>query len=118
MLISDPYIDQAVVYGDGRQFISAMIIPSQENLQQQAEYSGWSIEIVDEFIQTPAIHEFFETRIEEVMQAVSPPERVKKFLLMGRALQVDADELTATLKVRRRHIIAKYETQLSALYEN
>ncbi len=51
------------------------------------------------------------------MQKVSNPERVKKFLVLDRPFQLDADELTATLKVRRNHIIRKFEPQLAALYD-
>jgi long-subunit acyl-CoA synthetase (AMP-forming) len=50
------------------------------------------------------------------MQAVSGPERVKAFLLLGRPFQADAEELTATLKVRRRRIIENYADRLEALY--
>ena len=44
------------------------------------------------------------------------PERVKDFLLLARPFQVEADELTATMKVRRRYILDKYRAQLEALY--
>jgi len=47
---------------------------------------------------------------------VSQPERVKKCLLLARPFQVADEELTATLKLRRRHIITKFEPQLAALY--
>ena len=50
------------------------------------------------------------------MQAVSQPERVRAFLLLARPFQVEAGELTATLKVRRGHIIEKFRDQLDALY--
>ena len=50
------------------------------------------------------------------MEVVSSPERVKKCLVLDEPFQLENDELTATLKVRRRHIIAKYETQLESLY--
>ena len=51
------------------------------------------------------------------MAPVSQPERVKKCLLMARPFQACDDELTATLKVRRHHIIARCEADLAALYE-
>jgi long-subunit acyl-CoA synthetase (AMP-forming) len=51
------------------------------------------------------------------MEPVSQPERVKKCLLLARPFQVADEELTATLKIRRRHILAKFEPQLAALYE-
>jgi long-chain acyl-CoA synthetase len=118
ILVSDIYIDQAVVYGDGRKFVSALVVPNFEQLRQKAAELKCSLESdADGFIQVPCIQDFFAQRIDAVMQNVSNPERVKKFLVLDRPFQVDADELTATLKVRRNHIIRKYERQLAALYE-
>ena len=118
LLTSDSYIDQAVAYGDGRQFISALIVPNFENLHEMADELNCSIDVDDGFIQNQPIIDFYQERIDALMQAVSQPERVRKFLLLARPFQVEDDELTATLKVRRRHIIGKYEAQLAALYDN
>jgi len=117
LLVSDIYIDQAVVYGDGRRFVSALLVPNFEHLEQKARELGCKIEARDGFIETPALHGFLEERVRAVMQSVSQPERVKKILVLERPFQLADDELTATLKVRRSHLIAKYESQLAALYE-
>jgi long-chain acyl-CoA synthetase len=118
LLISDPLIDQAVVYGDGRRFVSALVVPNFEQLKQTAAELGCPIQSSpDGFIDAPRIREIFAKRIDAVMQHVSNPERVKKFVILDRPFQVDADELTATLKVRRTHIIRKYERHLAALYD-
>lgn len=118
ILSRDEYIDQAVVYGDGRQFVSALIVPCFEKLQTLADENGWTIESDDDFITTPDVLTFLDERVQSVMQQVSQPERVKKFLALARPFQVEDDELTATLKVRRRHIISRYEKHLAGLYEN
>ena len=117
ILSRDEYIDQAVVYGDGRQFVSALIVPSFEKLQTVADEHGWTIDSDDDFITTPETLTFLEQRVEAVMKEVSQPERVKKFLALSRPFQVEDGELTATLKVRRRHIISRYEEHLAALYD-
>lgn len=117
ILARDEYIDQAVVYGDGRQFVSALIVPSFEKLESFAAGNGWTVETEGDFISTPEILDVLQQRVEAVMQQVSQPERVKRFLTLSRPFQVEDDELTATLKVRRRHIIMRYEEHLAALYE-
>ena len=116
ILSRDEFIDQAVVYGDGRKFVSALIAPDFAQLQTIAD--EWNIELTssDDFLTAPELLEFLEERVQEVMQQVSQPERVKKFLVLARPFQVSDGELTATLKVRRRHIIDRYEEQLAALY--
>lgn len=117
LLTSDPLIDQAVVYGDGRHFISALIVPNAALLRSEAEQLGCGWQVSDGFITTPALIEFIQARIDALMQVVSQPERVKRCLLLEQPFQLAADELTATMKVRRRHILAKYERQLAALYD-
>ncbi len=117
LLVSDSYIDQAVVYGDGRHFISALIVPNEKLLRQAVQTLGcdWTVDLG--FLKCEKLKAFMQSRVDLVMQAVSQPERVKKCLLLDRPFQQADGELTATMKVRRRHILAKYERELEALYE-
>ncbi|MBI3864613.1 MAG: long-chain fatty acid--CoA ligase [Planctomycetia bacterium] len=117
LLISDPYIDQAVVYGDRRPFVTAIVVPNFEKLEEECTAHGWKSQITDGFIRTPEIVGFLQARIDKLMEAVSQPERVRACLVMSRPFQVSDDELTATLKVRRRHIVSKFEPHLAALYD-
>ncbi len=117
LLTSDPYIDQAVVYGDGRHFISALIVPNAALLRGEAERLGCGWIESNGFVTTDALIEFMQSRIDAVMEIVSQPERVKRCLLLDKPFQLAEDELTATMKVRRRHILAKHEHELAALYE-
>ena len=76
---------------------------------------GWKVSAG--FVTTSALTDFIQARIDVVMEVVSHPERVKRCLLLDKPFQLAEDELTATMKVRRRHILAKYERELAALYE-
>ncbi len=113
----DEFIEQAVVYGDGRQFVSALVVPILGSLQTKAEELGCEIEAEGDFITAPQLLDFLAERVATAMEQVSQPERVKRFLVLSRPFRVDDDELTATLKVRRRFIIDKYEEHLAKLYE-
>ncbi len=117
LLISDPYIDQAVVYGDGRQFISALVVPNATLLKEEIQRQGWSLGLENDFITSADVCAFYEARIASVMEHVSQPERVRRFLLLYRPLSLERGELTATLKVRRRFVISQFETKLLSLYE-
>jgi long-chain acyl-CoA synthetase len=116
LLISDPFVDQAVVFGDARPFVSAILVPNFARLEEVCAAQGWKLDVADGFIRTAAVLDFYQERVDRVMEPVSQPERVKKCLLLARPFQVAEDELTATLKLRRRHIIAKFEPELAALY--
>jgi long-chain acyl-CoA synthetase len=118
LLASDMFVDQAVVYGDRRPFIVALIVPNFENLARKARELGTNWQAEGRFIHDPWVNEFYAERIEEVMQAVSQPERVKKFLVLSAPFKLESDELTATLKVRRRFVVQNYEQELAALYES
>ena len=118
ILTSDVFIDQAVVYGDGRKFVSALIVPNFDNLNAKVQELGIELQANGKFITDGTIRDFYAQRIKQVMQPVSQPERVKKFLLLKEPFKLEAEELTATLKVRRRHVVKTYETYLAALYEN
>lgn len=116
ILTSDPHLEHAVIYGDGRPFVAAILVPQPHMLQLRAKELGCTIEVDGEWVTTPALHKFFTQRVEELMQAVSKPERVKKFLILARPLSIEKEELTPKLSVRRKAIIAKHETALAALY--
>jgi long-chain acyl-CoA synthetase len=116
LLVSDPYIDHAVVYGDAKPFVSAILVPHFPSLETKAKELACSIEISDGLIQSEPLHAFLAERVAHAMREVSQPERVKEFLILARPFQLEDDELTATLKVRRRHIINKYIDKLNLLY--
>ncbi len=129
LLVSDPYIEQAVVYGDGRRFVSALLVPNFEllatvdiaGIEDIARVSASGSNHADcaenDFIELPEVLDLFKDRVNSLMESVSQPERVKKFLLLARPFEMANDELTTTLKVRRNFVIAKHKQSLTALYE-
>lgn len=117
LLTTDPLFDQAVVYGDGRNFISAVVVPNLPLLETLATTNDTAVETADGLITSPELLAIIDSKVSELMESVSQPERVKKCLVLDKPFQLENDELTATLKVRRRHIIAKYEDRLEAFYE-
>lgn len=117
ILVSDPFIDHAVLYGDRKHFITAILAPNLSLLEQKAREFDCELVRNGEFICESKLHAFLAERVARLMEQVSTPERVKKFLILGRAFQLELDELTATLKVRRRQITNKFNAELEALYQ-
>jgi long-chain acyl-CoA synthetase len=116
LLTADPLFEQAVVYGDGRNFISAVVVPNLDLLESVAENLGCAIDCQDGCVTTTQLLDYIDSKVQQLMQVVSQPERVKKCLVLEKPFGLEDDELTATLKVRRRHIIDKYEDRLEAFY--
>lgn len=116
ILVSDPYIEQAVVCGDGKPFVAALIVPDFPALERKAKELNCSIETEGDLIVSAPLRDFLCQRIDAVMQAVSQTERIKAFLLLARPFRVEDDEMTATLKVRRAHILKKFADQIETMY--
>jgi long-chain acyl-CoA synthetase len=121
LLASDPCIDQAVVYGDRKPFVAALIVPNLANLDAEArrcdDAEALAVpKVEDDLIRCAVRRRVMQGRVDRLMQAVSQPERVRAFLLLARPFQLEAGEVTPTLKLRRRQIHDRYRDRLEALY--
>jgi long-chain acyl-CoA synthetase len=117
LLVADEFIDQAVVHGDRRKFLSALVVPNFPRLAEEARRRGVDGVATAELVRRPDIAQFFEERIQTRLACVSPQERVKRFVLLPRAFTVADDELTTTLKYRRQVIFSRHQKELDSLYD-
>ena len=116
LLTRDELIEQAVVYGDGKPFVSALLVPNLERLREHLGPSNGPLAVDGDFVTEPGAQALLKSRVDLAMQAVSQPERVRAFLILSRPFRIEDEELTSTLKIRRRHVINKYKARLEALY--
>jgi long-chain acyl-CoA synthetase len=117
LLVSDPCIDQAVVCGEGRNFLSALIVPHWDNLRTALAEQGQDLPGSAEACATsPVVHQFLEERIRCRLAEVSPAEQVRKFLVMAEPFSVANEELTVSLKLRRNVVLARNVRRIEALY--
>lgn len=116
LLVRDELIDQAVVFGDAMPFVSALLVPNFERLAAELGPAHGPVKTDGDLIVDEGARALFAARVERVMEAVSQPERVRAFLVLSRPFQAEADEMTSTMKVRRRHILEKFRGPLQALY--
>ncbi len=119
LLKMDKYITEVMLYGDRRKFISALIVPDFERLAEYALEHDILYRDREELLADPAIVRLIETRIRKVHEQHDIPgyEQVKKFVLLNSDFSMDLEEITPTLKLRRKIVTAKYQSQLDALYE-
>jgi long-chain acyl-CoA synthetase len=118
LLLADPCIDQVVVYGEGRNFLTALIVPHWENLRAAlgaAARTGRASN--EELAADPAAAELLQRRADAALADVSSWERVKKVIVLPRPLTVEADELTVSLKLRRNVIFNHFRSELDAAYQ-
>jgi long-chain acyl-CoA synthetase len=118
LLVSDCCIDQAVVCGEGKNFLTALIVPHWDNLRQALRAEGVALDQQAEetLARHPSVQALLQKRIDAALADMASWERVKKFTVLPRPFSVAAEELTVSLKLRRNVVTAKYAAMLEELY--
>jgi long-chain acyl-CoA synthetase len=118
LLLGDDCIDQVAVYGEGRNFLSALVVPHWENLRRALAAEGCKVndEPPEGLARLPAVQKFLRKRIDVALADVANWEQVCKFLVLPQPFTVAAEELTVSLKLRREVIFSKHRAELEALY--
>jgi long-chain acyl-CoA synthetase len=115
LLLGDECIDQAVIYGEGRNFLTALIVPHWGNVQRLLPEARGEPE---QLAASPAVYAFLEQRVQKVLADVSGWERVQRFVVLPQPFSVANEELTVSLKLRRNVVFDRYREQLEGLYRN
>jgi long-chain acyl-CoA synthetase len=113
-----PYIKEAVVIGDGKPFVSAMINIDLEVVSNWAEKRGIPFAGYVDLSQKPEVRDLVYQEIKRVNATLSPELRIKRFLVLHKELDPDDAEITRTRKLRRRFIAQKYHDLIEALYRD
>lgn len=117
LLRSDSYLQEVVLQGDKRPYLTALIVPNFDALKGLALRQGIPYVAAEELVKHPRVHEFLAKRIEERQKDLANYEKIKKFTLLDRNLTIEEGEITPTLKVKRRVIAEKYKNILDKMYE-
>lgn len=117
-LTSDPWIGQAMLYGEGRKFVSALISPRRSTVEAWARENGVAAptESYEALLALPEVRQHLSAAVARVNAALSRTEQVRRFALLERELSVEEDELTPTMKVRRARVAERFRDRLDALY--
>jgi len=116
LLKTDTFIAQAVLIGDRRKFISALIVPDHAWIESYAKRKEIPYSTVEDLVKNPRIIDLIRRRIEAKMAGLPSYETVKKFFLLPRELTQESGDLTPTLKVKRRVVEKKYADQIESMY--
>jgi long-chain acyl-CoA synthetase len=115
-LKSFPIIGQACVIGDGRPFVSALLVLDPEIAPGWARQHGVGDASLAELAESPDVKVEVEGYVTEANRRFSNVEQVKKFALLGEEWLPDSEELTPTMKLKRRGIHMKYAEVIESLY--
>src|SRR5262249_45111851 len=118
LLIADECIDQAAVCGEGRNFLTALIVPHWDNLRRALRDQGMALDHEPEaaLAKHPEVTTLLQRRVDAVLGQVANWERVKKFVVLTLPFSVANEELTVSLKLRREIVLAHHAAELEAIY--
>jgi len=115
-LKTSPYIANAVVVGNHRKFVSALIVPDFDKLEKYAAEHNLTFKSRKDLITNPEIYEFFMREIDDLTPHLATYEKIKKITLMERDFEIETGEMTPTLKVRRKIVEEKYKDLIDRMY--
>lgn len=116
MLGQDKFIEQVAIIGDGRKYVSALIVPDFEELKAYADKKHLPYITIEELVNDPEIHKMIEQRINDYQKGLAAYEQIKRFVLLPKAFTMESGELTNTLKIKRAVINKRYRPLIDAMY--
>jgi len=116
LLKFSPYIMDAVVIGDGRKYLTALIIVDEENVIKYAQDNRVPFTTYASLTRREEIRALIQREVDTVNQRLSRVEQVKKFAILDKILDQEDDELTPTLKVKRKRISESCRDIIEAMY--
>jgi long-chain acyl-CoA synthetase len=116
LLTADPLIRQALVIGDDRNYLTALIVPDPEHLRSEIVRRGIAVMSAGEALRHPRVLELYQQRIDERLREVSHYEQIRKFILLDRGFTIERGELTPKLSLRRKVIEANFRPQIESMY--
>ncbi len=115
-LKASPYINDAVIIGDGKRYITALIVIDEENVTKWAQDRRLPFTTYADLAARPEVRDLIQAEVAAVNKTLSSPEQVKKFSILSKRLYMEDDEVTPTMKVKRRAIMDKYGDVIAGLY--
>ena len=116
LLGQDKFIEQVTIIGDGRKYVSALIVPDFEELKAYADKKRIEYHSIEELVNSPEIHKMMEDRINDYQKDLASYEQIKRFVLLPKAFTMESGELTNTLKIKRAVISKRYRPLIDAMY--
>jgi len=110
------YIDQAVLYGDKKNFIIALIVPNQKSLENYAQCNDISCTDYTNLLKKNTINNLIKQALDDACKDLAPYEKVKAFALLSEGFTIENELLTPTLKLRRTKVFEKYRDLIEETY--
>jgi len=111
-----PYITDAVVIGDKRPYLTAIVMIDQENVEKFAQDQDVPFSNYSSLTRAPEVQALIQAEMDRVNKKFARVEQIKKFFLLENQLTAEDEELTPTMKLKRKLVEQKYTAQIEAMY--
>ena len=111
-----PLVGQACAIGDGKPFMSALLVLDPDQARAFAAHEGLADSSLASVAAHPKVADIVASGVEEAMVDFNNAERVKRWVILGVDWLADSDELTPTSKLKRRNIAEKYRAEIASMY--
>ncbi|HEX2059771.1 MAG TPA: long-chain fatty acid--CoA ligase [Thermoanaerobaculia bacterium] len=116
LLKSSPYVGTPVLIGDRRKYLAALIVPNFEKLEREASALGIDFKDRDDLVNDARVKKLIQDEIDRFNQNLDRQEKIRRFALLSRDFTIEDDEITPSLKVKRKNIDQKYKHVIDTLY--
>ncbi len=118
LLKFSPYINDAVVIGDRRKFLSALIVIDEENVVKYAQDQKVQFTTFASLTKTQEVIDLIQAEITTVNKQLARVENIRKFRILDKKLYTEDGEVTPTMKVKRKAINAQYKDLIESMYKD
>lgn len=113
-----PYIQEAIVFGQNRPYLTAILNIDMTNVGRWADSNGIAYTTYEDLSQRKQVIELIEEEVNRLVQKLPIEARINKFVILTKPFTADEGELTRTLKVRRKFIAEKYKQLIDEMYSD
>ncbi|ELZ34060.1 amp-forming long-chain acyl-CoA synthetase [Halogeometricum pallidum JCM 14848] len=115
---SSDVIEQCMVLGDGRKFVSALVVPNVDGVREWADREGYDLpDGLRSLCRDDRVRDRIQAEVDEVNERFEPYERIKQFRVVPEEFTEHNDLMTPTMKKKRRNILDRYADQVKMLYD-
>jgi long-chain acyl-CoA synthetase len=111
-----PYITDAVVIGDRKPYLTVIIMIDQENVEKYAQDNDVPFSNYASLTRAPEVQDLIQAEIDRINAKFARVEQIKKFFLLDTQLSAEDEELTPTMKLKRKLVQQKYAERIDAMY--
>lgn len=118
LFLASKYIDQFVLIGDRRMFLTALIVPDFEAVKEYADAHKVPYEKVEDLVRDEEIYKMLDKEMDQFQKKLANYERVRKFILLDKPFTIESGEITPSLKIKRKYVEERYQDLIEQMYQS